>query len=397
MKEYDALYSGTGLDRREKVRRRVLHRAKRAVRKKPKDKTSSGSKSSSSKESSDFAEEVEDTLFDGESKIQRVAQRAPGALAWQALSTMRSNLLQEAGACCNALHAAAPTETGHRASGKRVVDIGNGCRLDVEIEASKSLGRSPSTNESSRSGTHGQSLVGDSALGSGAVRPAVHDRPRGVGVGAACSPQRGQDTFAGVLSRGTPKRRQERGQVQGRAERRAKEKEGKTRTSSARRRARRASEYSWRREFYELAFNKAVPDTVLPPELKGSTAYLASRVLPMGFLNSVSIAQNVHRNLVRLSTLEGEVVHQEEAELRKDRSFTVANPCWRVYLDSYDVLEKVEATGMVEVEGTVPEGILALRGEYERWDVPRNAKKAVERSGRCELEGATVDGLGVAL
>lgn len=117
----------------------------------------------------------------------------------------------------------------------------------------------------------------------------------------------------------------------------------------------------------------------------------------MGFLNSVSIAQNVHRNLVRLSTLEGEVVHQEEAELRKDRSFTVANPCWRVYLDSYDVLEKVEATGMVEVEGTVPEGILALRGEYERWDVPRNAKKAVERSGRCELEGATVDGLGVAL
>ena len=54
----------------------------------------------------------------------------------------------------------------------------------------------------------------------------------------------------------------------------------------------------------------------------------------------------------------------EDAELRKDRSFTVANPCWRVYLDNYDVLEKVVATGMVEVEGTVPEGILALRQEY---------------------------------
>ena len=84
----------------------------------------------------------------------------------------------------------------------------------------------------------------------------------------------------------------------------------------------------------------------------------------MGFLNSVSIAQHVHRNLVRWSTVDGRAAHVDEAELRKDRSFTVANPSWRVYLDNYDVLEKVVATGMVEVEGTVPEGILALRQEY---------------------------------
>ena len=147
-----------------------------------------------------------------------------------------------------------------------------------------------------------------------------------------------------------------------------------------------------------LGFNKVVPDHVLPPELQGHTTYLASRVLPMGFLNSVSIAQHVHRNLVRWSTVEGRAAHVDEAELRKDRSFTVANPCWRVYLDNYDVLEKVEATGMVEVEGTVPEGILALRQEYERWEIPRNEKKAVERSSRCELQGATVDGhRGVAI
>ena len=113
-----------------------------------------------------------------------------------------------------------------------------------------------------------------------------------------------------------------------------------------------------------LAFNKAVPDHVLPPDLQGHTVYLASRVLPMGFLNSVSIAQHVHRNLVRWSTVDGRAAHVDEAELRKDRSFTVANPSWRVYLDNYDVLEKVVATGMVEVEGTVPEGILALRQEY---------------------------------
>ena len=82
-----------------------------------------------------------------------------------------------------------------------------------------------------------------------------------------------------------------------------------------------------------LAFNKMVPDECLPPELKGKVVYLASQVLPMGFLNSVSLAQNVHRNLVRWSV--GDLGRRalEASELRKDRPFTVANPAWRVYLD----------------------------------------------------------------
>lgn len=92
----------------------------------------------------------------------------------------------------------------------------------------------------------------------------------------------------------------------------------------------------------------------------------------------------------------GQTNHDWE-ELRKDRAFTLANPCWRVYLDNYDLLEKVAATGMIELEGTVPPAVLALRAEYEKWEVPRNAKKGVARSSRCELQGATVDGvLGIA-
>lgn len=111
----------------------------------------------------------------------------------------------------------------------------------------------------------------------------------------------------------------------------------------------------------------------------------------------MSIAQNVHRNLVRWSQYEGEVAHSDEAELRKDRPFTVADPAWRVYLDNYDLLEKVRATGMSEVEGTVSHRALALRGEYVKWQVPRNEKKSVQRSAHCELQGATVDGeIGVA-
>ena len=113
----------------------------------------------------------------------------------------------------------------------------------------------------------------------------------------------------------------------------------------------------------------------------------------MGFLNSVSLAQNVHRNLVKWSSRGSPLVNTAGSELRKDKPFTVANPSWRVYLDNYDLLEKVEATGMVELEGTVPEGVLALRQEYGVWQVPRNEKKAVERSACAELQGATVDGV----
>ena len=138
-----------------------------------------------------------------------------------------------------------------------------------------------------------------------------------------------------------------------------------------------------------LAFNKRVPDVCLPEHMKGGVVYLASRVLPMGFLNSVSLAQNVHRNLVKWSRWGDNQIHHEESELRKDRPFTVASATWRVYLDNYDLLEKVETTGMLQLEGTTPPGVLALRSEYLHWQVPRNAKKGVVRSAHC----ATVDGV----
>ena len=147
-----------------------------------------------------------------------------------------------------------------------------------------------------------------------------------------------------------------------------------------------------------LAFNKVVPDEALPCHLQGRQVYLASRVLPMGFLNSVSLAQHVHRNLVswgRDAETEGVGgANAPENELRKDRSFTVGNPAWRVYLDNYDFLEKVEATQMAEKLGTTAPGVLALRQEYQKWDVPRNQKKSVERSLKCEVQGATIDGVG---
>eukprot|EP00438_Fugacium_kawagutii_P010787 Skav220899 [mRNA] locus=scaffold3880:174086:177691:+ [translate_table: standard] len=143
-----------------------------------------------------------------------------------------------------------------------------------------------------------------------------------------------------------------------------------------------------------LAFNKPVPDSALPLEQRGRSMYLASRVLPMGFLNSVSLAQHVHRNLVTWSSESQEGnANPPSAELRKDLPFTVQNPLWRVYLDNFDLLEKVEATEMVEKSGTMAPGVLALRQQYEHWDIPRNVKKSVLRSAHCEMQGATIDGV----
>eukprot|EP00435_Cladocopium_sp_Y103_P031778 s555_g8.t1 len=144
-----------------------------------------------------------------------------------------------------------------------------------------------------------------------------------------------------------------------------------------------------------LAFNKQIPQGCLPEHLKGREVYLAAKVLPMGFLNSVSLAQHVHRNLSLWSSghdpdLEGE--NPPEGEIRKDRALTVKNPSWRIYLDNYDLLERVDSLGVGTLEGTVAPAVLALRQEYEHWEVPRNLKKSVNRQLRAEVQGAQVDG-----
>lgn len=64
-----------------------------------------------------------------------------------------------------------------------------------------------------------------------------------------------------------------------------------------------------------LAFNKKVPCTCLPEHLKGRE----------GFLNSVSLAQHVHRHLVLRSKGGADrvtCVNPAESELRKDRHFS---------------------------------------------------------------------------
>ena len=90
-----------------------------------------------------------------------------------------------------------------------------------------------------------------------------------------------------------------------------------------------------------LAFAKP-----LPAHLWSSAderCYLTSLVLPMGFCNSVALAQHIHRNVVGEALREarlGGVSGGWEAELRRDRPLTFQNPSHRIYLDTFDQLEK---------------------------------------------------------
>lgn len=97
-KEAKSLFGGTGLDPREKVRRRVLAKAQKFVSKK-RNKTSSKSSDSSESTSSPTVEDVSglETVFTEDTKVRATAERFPGALAMEAISNMRSALLTTSG------------------------------------------------------------------------------------------------------------------------------------------------------------------------------------------------------------------------------------------------------------------------------------------------------------
>lgn len=120
--------------------------------------------------------------------------------------------------------------------------------------------------------------------------------------------------------------------------------------------------------------------------------FLASQVLPMGFKNSVSLAQHVHRVMVRRAGSALDSSLRPEQEIRKDRPFSSSSCLHRVYLDNFDALEKMDKRTATLLKGEPGANVLALRAEYERWGVPRRPKKGVARSLKAEVQGAIIDG-----
>ena len=111
----------------------------------------------------------------------------------------------------------------------------------------------------------------------------------------------------------------------------------------------------------------------------------------MGFKNLVSLAQHVDRFVVKQAL--GKVRMQgSEAGLRKDRPFSVANLLPRIYLDSFDEVEKVSSSVAQWVKGKTSPLIEGLQKVYAELGIPRHPKKAVSCQTVAEVQGAIIDG-----
>ena len=139
-----------------------------------------------------------------------------------------------------------------------------------------------------------------------------------------------------------------------------------------------------------LGFNREVPEDMKPD---GCTepCYLTASVLPMGFINSVGLAQHVHRVLVQRSSpaLELDIPSRE---IRKDLPLPEAESSWRVYLDNYDLLEKIPLEAIGNMEGSIASEVDGLRGAYLNVGMPRHEGKSVSRQVTAEVQGAIIDG-----
>lgn len=84
--------------------------------------------------------------------------------------------------------------------------------------------------------------------------------------------------------------------------------------------------------------------------------------------------------------------------MRKDKGMSSSSALYRVYLDNFDQVERVDALTAGLILGTPSDQILKLRQHYVELGLPRHPKKAVERQFRAEIQGALFDGkLGFAM
>ncbi|OLQ06127.1 putative endo-1,3(4)-beta-glucanase [Symbiodinium microadriaticum] len=140
-----------------------------------------------------------------------------------------------------------------------------------------------------------------------------------------------------------------------------------------------------------LAFGREVPE-ILRPAGCSEPCVLTSRVLPMGFVNSVAIAQGLHRNIVNQAV--DRFGFSREQEIRKDQSLPAASLAYRVYLDNFDSLYRTNREAADLLAGSLSPLTAGLREIYEELKVPINEKKSVKSALRAEMQGGLIDGVG---
>ena len=112
----------------------------------------------------------------------------------------------------------------------------------------------------------------------------------------------------------------------------------------------------------------------------------------MGFQNSVGIAQHVHRQVLRRALQSATPSIGGEGEMRKDRPGTHSQDIYRIYLDNFDVISRVDPSLKDQLEGQP--GLLSLvaRQAYAEAKLPRHPKKSVCQASKAEVQGAIFDG-----
>ena len=141
-----------------------------------------------------------------------------------------------------------------------------------------------------------------------------------------------------------------------------------------------------------MGFGRILPPSLVPVEGNDEPWVLCSRVLPMGFLNSVGIAQHIHRNVVRRAMGSLQPPLGGEHELRRDRLFSHLPVLYRVYLDNFDELRKADRRLYELIGGQVSESVQHLREAYAEAGLPTHPKKTVQQAARAEVQGAWING-----
>jgi len=138
----------------------------------------------------------------------------------------------------------------------------------------------------------------------------------------------------------------------------------------------------------------------VPGHLVGSKKqweYVASRVIPMGWIQAISLFQHLHRNLGMLQPPVG-AGHPEELEWRRDRPVPQSSDgnvleFVQFYLDDFDCPELVPSDGWEGKQGTMGETHKRQRQAYHSWGVGIAEDKAHIRQPRVIRMGAEVNGL----
>ena len=92
-KKPKALFAGTGLDGKEKVRQRVAKKAKKLLKKSKKEDSSSSGSGDSGSDLEEIVDDPDESIFDQATKAKTISEAYPGVLGAQAIAQMRSQLL----------------------------------------------------------------------------------------------------------------------------------------------------------------------------------------------------------------------------------------------------------------------------------------------------------------